>query len=294
MSKFPRTTVGHLSVSRMIIGTNWFMGWSHTTAAKDHYIKDKVCNRKAMADIIEVFFKAGVDTIMGQIHMEPMREAISEAQDRTGVKAIIVATPSFPVTAETPEKGFDPGEVEKVLAEQEKLGTAICMPHQSTTDAMLDRCTRKLRHMDQICAAIRKHGMIPGLSTHMPESVTYADESGLDVDTYIQIYNSMGFLMQVEVDWVQRIINQASKPVMTIKPFAAGQVRPLQGLTFVWNSIRPQDMVTVGTMSPREAEEVIEMSMAILERCTLNIALQETRSKSSVKPLGKPANIAAV
>ena len=136
--------------------------------------------------------------------------------------------------------------------------------------------------------------MIPGLSTHMPESVTYADESGLDVETYIQLYNSMGFLMQVEVDWVQRIIAGAQKPVMTIKPFAAGQVRPLQGLTFVWNSIRPQDMVTVGTMSPKEANEVIEMSMAILERREIKLNLQETRSKSSVKPLGKAPNVAAV
>ena len=57
---------------------------------------------------------------------------------------------------------------------------------------------------------------------------------------------------------------------MTIKPFAAGQIRPLQGLTFVWNTLRPQDMVTVGTMSPREAAEVIEMSMGILERRTIN------------------------
>ena len=46
--------------------------------------------------------------------------------------------------------------------------------------------------------------MIPGLSTHMPETPIYADESGLDVDTYISIYNAMGFLMQIEVDWVQR------------------------------------------------------------------------------------------
>ena len=28
--------------------------------------------------------------------------------------------------------------------------------------------------------------------------------SGLDVETYIQLYNSMGFLMQIEVDWVQQ------------------------------------------------------------------------------------------
>ena len=231
---------------------------------------------------------------MGQINQAPMLEAIEEAEQRTGTKAIIVSTPGFPVKPDTPEKGFDMDAVNKILEEQVKFRATFCMPHQSTTDAMLYRCTRTIRKMDQLCAAIRSFGMIPGLSTHMPESVTYADESGLDVETYIQLYNSMGFLMQLEVDWVQRIISHAHHPVMTIKPFAAGQVRPLQGLTFVWNTIRPQDMVTVGTMSPREAEEVVELSLSILERREVTVNLQETRSKASVKPLGKTPNIAPV
>ncbi len=42
MNEFPRTKVGGVSLSRMIIGTNWFLGWSHTTAAKDQYIKENV------------------------------------------------------------------------------------------------------------------------------------------------------------------------------------------------------------------------------------------------------------
>ena len=58
MATFPRTTVGGLSVSRMIIGTNWFLGWSHTTAAKDAFIKNHIGNRKWIADIMEVFFNA--------------------------------------------------------------------------------------------------------------------------------------------------------------------------------------------------------------------------------------------
>ena len=36
----------------------------------------------------------------------------------------------------------------------------------------------------------------------------------------------MGFLMQIEVDWMQRMIRNAKKPVMTIKPMAAGQAPP--------------------------------------------------------------------
>jgi hypothetical protein len=283
MDKFPRTTVGGISLSRMIIGTNWFLGWSHTTRAKDDFIKENIADRKKIADILEVYFRAGVDTIMGQIQHPPLADAIAEAEDRTGTGAIIISTPGFPVHPETPAKGFDVAAVEAILEKEARLGAAFCMPHQSTTDAMVDRPTRTIRKMDQLCAMIRQHGMIPGLSTHMPESIVYADETGLDVETYISIYNSMGFLMQVEVDWVHRIIHGSQKPVMTIKPFAAGQIRPLQGLTFVWNSLRPQDMVTVGTMTPKEAAEVIELSLSILEQRQSGVQLQETRSKASVK-----------
>ena len=283
MDKFPRTTVGGVSLSRMIIGTNWFLGWSHTTRAKDDFIKENIADRKKIADILEVYFRAGVDTIMGMVQHPPLADAIAEAEDRTGTGAIIISTPGFPVRPETPQKGFDIAAVEAILEKEARLGAAFCMPHQSTTDAMVDRPTRSIRKMDQLCAMIRQYGMIPGLSTHMPESIVYADETGLDVETYISIYNSMGFLMQVEVDWVHRIIHSAQKPVMTIKPFAAGQIRPLQGLTFVWNSLRPQDMVTVGTMTPKEAAEVVELSLSILEQRQSGVQLQETRSKASVK-----------
>ena len=283
MKEFPRTEVGGLSLSRMIIGTNWFLGYSHTTKSKDRMIKERVRNRETIADILEVFFEYGVDTLMAPITEEPTFEAIKEAEDRTGVGATIIGTPTFSTGPRTPEEGFDEDEAARILDEQVEHEVDICMPHQSTTDSMVDRCRRKVRRMDQLCRMIREREMVPGLSTHMPETITYADESGLDVETYISIYNSMGFLMQVEVDWVARIIRDADKPVMTIKPMAAGQVRPFQAFNFVWNTIRDQDMVTVGTMTPGEARECVEMSLDILERRESSGELQETRSKQSVK-----------
>jgi len=281
MSDFPRTAVGGVSVSRMIIGTNWFLGFSHASVAKDEFIREHM-DRKRVADIMEVFVRAGVDTAMGLIQFPVFHQAVQEVQDRTGREVIVISTPLIPFSAETPARGFDLGQVEKVLDEQKELGVTFCFPHQLTTDSLLDRCTREIRHMAQVTKMIRERGMIPGLSTHMPESILYADETGLDVETYIALYNSMGFLMQLEVDWISRIIREAKKPVMTIKPMAAGQLRPYQGLTFVWNTIRDQDMVTVGTVTPREAEECVELSLSILERRHSRAELQETRSKGSV------------
>jgi hypothetical protein len=86
------------------------------------------------------------------------------------------------------------------------------------------------------------------------------------VESYIQIYNCMGFMMQIEIESVHSVIWNAKKPVMTIKPMAAGRCSPFVGLNFSWATIRPCDMVTVGCMTPREAEEDIEFSLAALER----------------------------
>jgi hypothetical protein len=116
----------------------------------------------------------------------------------------------------------------------------------------------------------------------MPESVIYADRQGADVESYIQIFNAAGFLMQVEPDWVLNVIQQAKKPVMTIKPLAAGRLLPIVGLSFVWSTLRAQDMVTIGTTTPEEAKEVINISLDLLHHRPPMTELQITRSKSSL------------
>jgi hypothetical protein len=282
VSDFPRTKIENVSVSRLIIGTNWLLGWSHTSKAKDDFIKSHQ-NRERITDILTVCMKAGVDTIMGIRPDSPhLDAAIKDAEQATGRKCISIATPSLPAepgghTAKTLD------EAARVLDAQQKIGATFCMPHQGTTDAMVDRKTRKIEGMDKYCAMIRQRGMLPGLSTHMPEAAVYADESGLDVASYIQIYNAAGFLMQIEVDWVQRMIWNRKHPVMTIKPMAAGRLMPLVGLAFSWSTIREEDMVACGVMTADEARECIEISLSIINRTAPTLELQRTRSKASVE-----------
>ena len=88
----------------------------------------------------------------------------------------------------------------------------------------MDKGAQHIDRLPDYLEMIRDHGMVPGLSAHMPELVVYSDANGYDVETYIQIYNCAGFLMQVEVEYIHRVIWNAKKPVMTIKPMAAGRV----------------------------------------------------------------------
>jgi hypothetical protein len=265
-----------VSLPRLLVGTNWFLGWSHTSLAKDNFIKEYQTRERIVA-MLRIFMDYGIDAVMGPLSSH-LDDSIREAEQITGQKIIRIYTPAFDLNPDAA-----PAErAEAVFDRCAGLGATFCMPHQSVIDALLDRRAGEIRDLSQYTAMIRARGMIPGLSTHMPETVIYADKMAADVETYIQLYNSAGFLMQVEADWVMRIIREAKKPVMTIKPLAAGRILPVVGLAFVWSTIRDQDMVTIGTTTPDEAREVIELSLDLLNRRLPENQLQETRSKKSL------------
>ncbi|MDK2990818.1 MAG: hypothetical protein PWP48_51 [Clostridiales bacterium] len=259
---FPCTEVGGVQLPRMIIGTNWILGYSHTTSAADMLIKHRNATAEAIADMLEVFLRSGVYAIMAPFGgNQHLIDAVKLAEDRTGRGMIIIDTPIINVDDNVVARK----EAEKVIADSRKLGATFCLPHHTSVEQLVNKNKQTIERLPDYLKMIRDQGMIPGLSCHMPELIIYSDLNGYDVETYIQIYNCMGFLMQVEVEYINKVIWNAKKPVMTIKPMAAGRVSPFVGLTFVWHTIRPCDMVTVGCLTPQEAKEDIEISLAILE-----------------------------
>jgi len=277
MDQFPRTIVGGVSLPRLIAGSNWFLGYSHTSLSKDRFIKQHQTHKR-VGQILSVFLKNGIDAVMGP-PSELLEQATLEAEQKCGHRMARIITPIFNLLP-----GGDPAaEPEKIFDLCQKLGATFCLPHQAVTDALIDRMDGRIRDIDRYTRMIRERRMIPGLSTHMPEAVIYADRQQADVETYLQIYNAAGFLMQVEADWVMHVIHQARKPVMTIKPLAAGRLLPVVGLSFVWSTIRPQDMVVIGTTTPDEVQEVVDISLDLLQKQPPEYSLQKTRSKRSLE-----------
>ena len=91
---FPRTEVEGLSLSRMIIGTNWLAGWSHTSPSADKMIMERHATKETIVPMLETYLKYGVDTIMGPFGITPVIvEAIKEAEQKTGKGMIMVDTP---------------------------------------------------------------------------------------------------------------------------------------------------------------------------------------------------------
>ena len=276
---FPRTAIEGVSLSRMIIGTNWILGWSHTGAAADAVIHQTNYGKEPVADILEVFLNNGVDAIMGPLSVQPLiLDSMKLAEDRTGKGLIRIDTPIINVDDNAAARR----EAEETIADCKQKGAVFCLPHHSSAEQLVCKNTRTIDRLPDYLKMVRDHGMIPGLSAHMPELIIYSDLNEYDVQTYIQIYNCLGFLMQIEIESVNSTIWNAKKPVMTIKPMAAGRCTPFVGLNFVWNTIRPQDMVTVGCMTPREAHEDIEISLAAIERRQPDIEGRASPKKTEI------------
>lgn len=259
---FPKTKIGNLSVSRMIMGTNNIMGGSHRTRARDLHIKEINNNVNAMADIVETYLSYGIDTVIGVFMEFPFAlDGIDLAEQRTGKKVNRIELAIF--DASDSKKSRE--EANEFIKSCAKAKIDVCLPLHMVVEELVDKQKRKINRIEDYLDMIRQAGMIPGLSAHMPEVIEYADENDYDVETYVQIFNAAGFMMQKEIELVHEVIWEAKKPVLTIKSMAAGHLNPFVGLTFSWNAIREQDMVAVGCMTPEEVHETVEYSMAAIE-----------------------------
>ena len=276
MGNFERTEVAGISLPRILIGTNWLLGWSHVGTAADKMITDKFDAREKFYPIFEAFSQYGIDAVVTLATAKQiMVDAIEYFRDKSGKNMILIDTPIINVS----DSAADRKEAEAMIKKSASIGATFCMPHHTSVEELVNKNKRTIERLGDYTSMIRDAGMIPGLSAHMPELILFSDANDYDVETYIQIYNCMGFLMQIEIETIASIINNAKKPVMTIKPMAAGRCTPYVGLNFVWNTIRKKDMVTIGCFNPDEVHEDVEISFAALERRFPNLEKRASANK---------------
>jgi len=263
----PTVEVEGLELSRIVCGTNPFFGFSHFSAARDRWMKRYFTDDR----IVEVLAKCadlGVNCVLGGAG-ERMRRILDRVEQLTGVHLYWMRTPS----------GFTPEEIIKDTSTAAELAPEICMPHQMYTDNNLIAAENRIVGAEEVLAHIRSLGMIPGWSSHRPEVIITTDRAGYDVQFMIQPYNAIGFLCQVETDWLARVITNTPKHVIAIKPLAAGRILPPTGLRFVLSTIKPIDLVAIGFSSPEEVEEDLALVESIFEGLEAPSELTHSRSK---------------
>ena len=177
----------------MLIGSNWVLGYSHTGPAADAMIRQRFSQREAVTALIEAYLAYDIDAMMAPFAgKDVLLDGIHAAEDRTGKKVTLIDTPILDLS----DSAEGRANARKVIEEGSKLGSDFCLIHHSSVEKLVSKMHGTMDRLPDYLDMIRQAGMIPGLSAHMPELIVYSDQNGYDVETYIQLYNCMGFLMQ--------------------------------------------------------------------------------------------------
>lgn len=250
----PLVEIGGYKVSKLLCGTNSFLGFSHFSHAKDTFLK-RYFTVDRIVEVLEECMKRGINGLVGPADPK-LAEARKIVQDKTGQRLIWVSTTYGHIDKEK--------QLEEIrwLAKEK---AEICLIHASFTDSHLVSGESKIVDIEGLLSAIREGGMVPGLSTHRPETIPTADRAGYDVECYILPLNSMGFLCAVETNWQAEVIKKTKKPVVVIKPLASGRLMPYEALSYVLANIKPNDPITIGFMSKEEVEEDVGIVEMLLE-----------------------------
>jgi hypothetical protein len=264
----PTTCIGDVTVSRLACGSNSFFGFSHLTAARDEWLKRHLSDDERLYEMYQCCARMGISLFVSglQPRFAKMRERL---RDETGHWINWACTPS----------GNSLAEIKEAINQCRDWGVEICPPHTSYIERNLDLRNREITELPEALDYIREQGMQPGISTHRPEAVPLVFEKGYDVETCILPLNALGFLCQIEIEWQERIIRQCPKPIIVIKPLAAGRITPIPGFTFVYERIKPTDTVAVGVMAPEELEEDAAIVEGLLSGQAAEVGLSTSRSK---------------
>jgi hypothetical protein len=260
-ASLPKVRFGDVEISRMVMGSNQFYGFSHFNPLLDKLMVDWNTSDR----ICQTLFQCqqnGINAYQYAHHDNTLKDL--ELFRSKGGNMHLIAT--------------DPG-MTPVEDAVKRSGAMALYLHGERTDVLF-----RDRMMDQALEytkKLRQAGVRVGIGTHKPEVVEYVEERGWDVDFYMlcaynrtrtqdEIRKLLGVLpvpaseLYIETDppRAYEVARKTSKTCFLFKILAAGRVaRTPDGVDKAFKealtSIKPQDCIVVG-MFPRFKDEMKE------------------------------------
>jgi len=245
--------IGNLSVSKVICGTNPFYGHSHFSDARNaEYLGrfDDGAIERTIAQCIGL----GVNTIES-CGNERVMMILSRLRESTPGPIHFVGSTRIDETSE-------------MRSHQKKLSflienrAAICVIHAQYVDR--PRKGDSIGGLAGLIDKVHAAGLLAGISTHRVETVELCEDRGYEIDTYLFPLNLLGFVYPgyEGTETVQdraAIVRAVCKPFILIKALGAGRIPPDEGLQFVAENSKPNDLVSVGFGTDEEAAESIQV-----------------------------------
>jgi|WetSurMetagenome_2_1015567.scaffolds.fasta_scaffold113557_1 hypothetical protein len=256
------TNIGELRVSRLLIGSNPFSGFSHQGIERD----ELMVHYYTVARIKEALFEAerlGMTGMLARTDFHMMRTLL-EYRDEGGKLQWFAQT--------CPEVG----DSEACVRRAARGGAVACHIHGGVMDHLVSN--GRASEVAGAVQLIRSMGMKAGIAGHVPAVFEWA-EKNLDVDYYMCCYynptpraNDPEHVHGAEEQYLEEdrqamtgLIPTLSRPVIHYKILAAGRNNPDEAFKYCAAHMRPQDLACIGVFTGDD-RKMIETDVRLFEK----------------------------
>ncbi len=245
----PKISLENLKLSRIICGTNQFVGITHRANPIDMIAHLRRFKRPETVAKFMLYLlqEHGVNCTVSSPR-DKIYEAIKIVEKESGEKYHWICTPSGRKTAKN-----IPRDIYKQIDWCAERSISACFPHRNYTDKALNKekliiggNNSKYPSYPELSACIRDRGMIPGLSSHYHETIIAVEKNDYDAVLIIQPLNKLSFQSDTNTEHLIDVIQKSKKQILAIKPMAAGRINPREGLRFALKNIKKNDFLAVG------------------------------------------------
>jgi hypothetical protein len=237
--------------SKIICGTNPFYGHSHFSEARNKEYLARFDDEYIMQTIRTCLAK-GINTVESSANVR-IWELISSLQSDTKIQYIGTTRIDETSSLKTHQK-----KLQFLL----DIKSDACVIHSQ----FVDRPTQagEIKGLRPLIDRIHENNLIAGISTHKISTVELCEKMNYRIDFYLFPLNRAGIVYpgydgkETVEDRIQ-LIQNIEKPFIIMKALASGCIPPCEGIPFVLENIKENDLIALGFGSTDEVEETLDI-----------------------------------
>lgn len=259
----PTVRFGKTQITRLIIGSNPFYGYSHTNRALDQCMREYYTQDRRM-EVLHSAERNGINAWQLHYDTQPMADFARYRAEGGRMHLILLAD-------------FELMKNPKLLPEVAKLGPLGIAHHGNRTDERFRNGQKGL--VRDFLKAVRDTGVLVGLSAHNPAVIDTVESEAWDIDYYQACLYRVSrtveetraqfgeaphgeAFMEKDPERMGKMIRQTKKPCLAFKLLGAGRTSNSpaaleKSYRFAYANIKPGDAAIVG-MFPKFRDEVKE------------------------------------
>lgn len=248
-----QVAIGDVVFSKVLCGTNAFYGHSHFSEARNAEYHGRF-DDATIERVIRRCIGLGINAVESCAN-ERIAAILSRLRGNNLEPVHFVGSTRIDETSD-------------IKSHQQKLAflierrAEVCVVHAQYVDR--PRKGDAIEGLRPLIEKIHEAGLLAGISTHRVETVELCERKGYGVDTYLFPLNLSGFVypgyegtesVRERID----VVRNTAKPFILIKTLGAGRIPPDEGLQFVAENAKADDLISIGFGTADEVSEAAEL-----------------------------------